>query len=461
MEVLTIMNSRHLGNMASGPAQKGAALVVGLLVIMVLSMIGVSAAKSNVGQQRMANNYRFSIEAMNNAEIGITNVLNVINDQELSVNGFDDELDPNGDGIPDDSFRINVANPDTNVFFTVVVVDDDDGDGNPAVDSNDIVRLMSQGISNVGSTRTIDVRIGVAVGVGGGISLDKAILAHETIELSGNSEFYGSNQDIHSNQDILQADHPISTGTMSAVGTVYGEPGGGTAVSNADYVDIPQVNPGEFAEYADYVFHSDGTIYDEDGGFVAFAFGVAHQGWKFDGAKWSTDGTDVMGGFLYFMGDHGNVVISSAVGSVEDRWEVSILADGYIEISGQSALENYMDPDDPLAVQAIMLMSGSDVKINGNSNQRFNGIIAAREQFEISGNPGIEGAIIAEGASSDSDLVKENKISGVMQMTYNGTYMWPSDDGGGGRFAIALSWRDQDIARNTGVFSPEGQGEGY
>ena len=106
MEVLTIMNSRHLGNMASGPAQKGAALVVGLLVIMVLSMIGVSAAKSSVGQQRMANNYRFSIEAMNNAEIGITNALNAINDQELSVNGFDDELDPNGDGILDDSFRI-------------------------------------------------------------------------------------------------------------------------------------------------------------------------------------------------------------------------------------------------------------------------------------------------------------------------------------------------------------------
>ena len=45
MEVLTIMNSRHLGNIASGSAQKGAALVVGLLLITVMSMIGVSAAK--------------------------------------------------------------------------------------------------------------------------------------------------------------------------------------------------------------------------------------------------------------------------------------------------------------------------------------------------------------------------------------------------------------------------------
>ncbi len=458
------MNSRHLGNIASGSAQKGAALVVGLLLIMVMSMIGVSAAKGTVGQQRMANNYRFSIEALNNAEIGVTNALNAINDQELAVNGFDDELDPNGDGIPDDGFRINVMNPDTNVFFTVVVVDDDDGDGNPAVDSNDIVRLMSQGISNVGSTRTIDVRIGVAVGVGGGISLDKAILTEESLKIAGNPEQSGSNQDIHSNAGIDISGNPHTDGTVSAVDSVEvsGTPSGDITIeSGAAHVDIPEINPSEFAAYADFIFHSDGDIYDADGNFMANAFGTGYQGWKFDGDKWTTEGNDVLGGMLYFTGEHGNVVVASAPGSNDDKWLISILADGWIEIAGNPTLDNYRNPEHPPDIQSILFMSGADIKINGNPNQTYSGIIAAREQFSIEGNPNIEGVVIAAGESNESELVVENSLSGEMHMTYDGGLMFPSDGGGGGRFAIVLSWRDRDIARNTGVFSPDGQGEGY
>ena len=442
----------------AGRAEKGAALVVGLLLITILTIVGISAARENAGQQRMANNYRFSIEAMNNAEVGFISAVNEFNAEELAANGFDDELDPNGDGRIDDSFRLNVGNVDTNVFYNVVVVDDDDGDGDPSVDSNGIVRLMSQGISNVGSTRTVDVRIGAAVGVGGGISLEKAILAEETIEFSGNSVFSGSNQDVHSNGDVLQMDHPWNEGHTTAVGSVQGEPqGGGTTEDGADYVEVPQVDPTEYEEYADYVFHSDGKIYDGDGNFVADADGDEWNGWKFGGDKWTTEKDEgVQGGFLYFKGNEGNVVVGSAVNKDGPRWLITILADGYIEISGNPHLGNYMDPDHPMEIQALMLMSGSDIKINGNPDQSYNGIIAAREQFEISGNPIIEGTIISQGASDDGDMVKENKISGVMQLTYDGSFSFPSDEGGGGTTVVVLSWLDREIARNTGVFEMEG-----
>ena len=60
------MKITKLNNVAISRTQKGAALVVGLLMVTVLSIVGVNAAKGNVAQQRMANNYRFSIEAMNN-----------------------------------------------------------------------------------------------------------------------------------------------------------------------------------------------------------------------------------------------------------------------------------------------------------------------------------------------------------------------------------------------------------
>ena len=134
-------------------------------------------------------------------------------------------------------------------------------------------------------------------------------------------------------------------------------------------------------------------------------------------------------------------------------WLISILADGYIEIAGNPTLENYMDPDDPPEVQAILFMSGSDIKINGNPNQTYNGIIAAREQFAISGNPTLEGAVIAAGESNESTLVVENYVSGNMTLTYDGGFSFPWVGGSSDGTAIVLSWRDREIARNTDVFA--------
>ncbi len=455
MEVNTIMKIENSGIMIGKGTQKGAALIVGLLLITVLTIVAVSAAKGNVGQQRMANNYRFSIEAMNNAEIGFMSMLSAINDQELSKNGFDDELDPNGDGDLSDRFSVNGADDDRNIFFNVVMVDDDDGDGDPSSDSNGIVRLMSQGMSNVGSTRTVDVRIAAAVAVSDPISLESAILTEGSLSISGNPEQFGANQDIHSNGDVDISGNPVTGGNVSAGGSVTGTPeGGGTTESGAAYVEIPHIEPGLYAEYADYIFHSDGDIYDADGSFVVNADGVPWNGWKFDGSKWTTDGPDVLGGMLYFTGEKGDVVVGSNPGTEDDPWEISILADGYIEISGNPTLTNYINPDDPPEIQSIMLMSGSDIKINGNPNQSYNGIVAAAEQIDVSGNPLVEGALIAGDQSNESDLVEENSLSGNMMLTYNGGLMFPWVPGGGDGTAIVLSWRDRQIARGTDVFAP-------
>ncbi len=209
-----------------------------------------------------------------------------------------------------------------------------------------------------------------------------------------------------------------------------------------------------FAAYADYIFHSDGNIYDAYGNYVANAFGTDWQGWRFTGDKWTTEGTDVQEGMLYFRGAYGNVVVGSDPGTASDPWLISILADGWIEVAGNPMLGNYMDPGDPPAVQAILFMSGADIKINGNANQTFTGIIVAKEQIDIGGNPNIEGVVIAAGESNDSDLVVENRISGDMQITYGGGLSLLSAAGAGDGIAVLLSWRDREIARNTGVFAP-------
>jgi Tfp pilus assembly protein PilX len=447
------MKTRMKEHVLASRKEKGAAMVVGLLMITVLSIVGVNGAKENVVQQRMANNYRFAIEAMNNAEAGITSAISQLNNNELGKNGFDDELDPNGDGDTSDALVITLNDPNSNMSYVVLLVDDDDGDGNLAVDSNNIIRLVSQGISDIGSTRTLDVRIEANLGAGPGVSIEKAILAAESITFSGNSTYCGSNQDIHSNENVYQTDHPTTSGVISASGTAYGgDPmGGGTVQSNADVAEIPRIDPSDFEEYADYIFKSNGKIYNADGVMV----GTNEYGnWKFGGDKWTTEGDDnVLGGMLYFQGEYGNVNVGSNPGTGADPWVVSILADGYIEISGNPTIDNHMDPDDPPSVQAILFMSGTDVKINGNPGQTFTGLIAAHEQFSVSGNPELQAAIIAEGAASTSDLVVQNEVSGDMSLCYDGDFTIPGSENTGDGTARIISWRDVELARGAGVFA--------
>ena len=451
-----IVKNRTRGNLTHCDGQKGDVLVVGLLMTTVLTMVAVNGSKRTVVQQRMANNYRFSIEAMNNAETGFRSALDQINDQTLILNGFDDELDANGDGVFDDRFSLTLADPVNNVFFNVVMVDDDDGDGNLSVDANGIVLLMSQGTSNVGSTRTTEVRIAdTPGGLGPLIPIEQAILTQGSLTMGGSMEQYGTNQDIHSNADIDIVGSPTTAGLVSAAGTVTGTPGGGgTTASGVPNKYIPQINPGAYAEYADYIFHSDGDIYDASGMFVANAAGPNWQGWRFTGNQWTTIGNNIQGGMLYFRGEYGNVTVVGAPGTAMNPWSISILADGWINFAGSPIFENYMDPTDPPDVQAILFMSGADIKIIGNSTQTFAGIIAANEQIDVIGNASIEGILVAADESNDSNLVDSNYVSGDMNITYDGGYSLRENNGVGDGISVVLSWRDREIARNTGVFAP-------
>ena len=437
-------------------AQKGAALVIGLLVTTVMSLVAVNASKRTVVQQRMANNYRFSIEAMNNADSGSLIAFNQINDQGLVLNGFDDELDLDGNGVLDDRYSLTVSDPNTNMFFNVVIVDDDDGDGNPSVDSNGIVLLLSQGISDVGSTRTTEMRISdTSGGEGVPFALDKAILTEDSLNIVGDPTQAGSLQDIHSNRDVNIVGSVSTDGTVSAVGTVdiIGNAATIDTVSGAARVDVPHVDPGAYAAYADYVFDSDGKVYDADGNVVGDAAGRGWGGWTLRGDEWVTTGNGVIGGMLYFKGGKGNVRVTGSPGSTSHPWEVSILADGYITIQGTPIIGNYMNPEDPPEVQAILFLSGADIQINGNASQTFVGIIAAREQIDISGNATVEGSIIAADEANKSDLVTANVISGNMTVSYDGGLSLLSDPEWGDGISVILSWRDRDIARNSGAFA--------
>jgi Tfp pilus assembly protein PilX len=442
-------------------ASGGAALVASLVFLTVLSLLGASASKSSIVQERMASNYRFSVEALNHAETGIADALTNINENTLHLDGYGNELDPNDDGVLNDRFSLTYNDVDTGVNYRVVMVDDDDGDADFSSDTNGIVLLLAQGTAANGSVRTVEVAIDRPVVSSDPFELDKAVLAEESIEVGGNTTMSGTLQDIHSNQDIdLTGNSIYSEGTISAAGTVTGSigDGGGETTSGAESVYIPEIDPKDFEEYADYIFESDGLIYASDGTLLGDGNDSSgYKGFKFNGDKWSTLGNSPgLEGDLYFKGVHGNIDVGSNPGAKGNPWTVSLFAEGYIDLNGTPVIANYKDPSDPEVVQNLLFVAGTDVKILGSYEQpeiTLQGIIAAREQFDIKGNASIKGALISQGAASTDSKATGNFISGSATITFDGLDTpWvgppPSDAA-----AVVLYWRQLKIAEGEGEFA--------
>lgn len=440
--------------------QQGAALIVSLVIVSVMSILGLNAVKQNVVQERMANSYRFGVESLNHAEAGIEDALAAIKAGDLHVNGYQDELDPNGDGNGDDTWTITLLDQNTGVNYNVIMVDDNDGDGDPNVDSNDIVLLMAQGIGSNGTVRTVE--IAVSQGTGSSFSLETAILTEEDLYLDGNPNLMGSIKDIHSNRDITITSTITTAGEVSASGTITGAgniSGGGTSVESVPQVAIPEINPADFEQYVDYKLRSDGKIYDGNDNFLADADGVAYGGYIFDSANgyWGVVRNprvgDLLKGDLYFMGDKGNLRFDQSPGSNGNKYIVSIMTDGYLDISGNPYFSNYKDPADPVGFQNILFLSKTDISISGNYNQdnKIQGIIAAREQIDISGNPNVSGSIIAGGQDSTSNYVTKNSITGNPNIEFDGIQTpWENPTPGD---PVRLSWRQLGIAQGAGAFA--------
>ena len=409
--------------------QNGAALVVSMILLLLIGIMTLSMAKTAQLDLIVGNNSQFQNEAFQSAETGI-----VASMAELENRGL-----TNLNDLLTEPFTLTRGNSDTNTFFDVIVIDNDDGDGDMSTDSDDVVGLVSQGTSSAGATRTVSVWIGLDTSEKN-FSLDKAIMTSGDLRFGGEAELHGTNQDIHSNGDIYKGDKPITSGTISASGTVYATDVGDFE-SMADRIDIPEINPSEFAEYAEYTFDSAGNVRNADGAVVGVD---SYSGWSFDGISW-TSGSDAMGGLLYFTGETGNVHINGNNGTVESPWAISVLADGWIAFNGSPVIENYKNPANPLVVQDILFMAGTDIQINGTAGQKLEGVIAAGEQFQFNGTAEIEGVIIAADQANTDDFLTENLMSGTADITYGGDMSLP--DSSTDNALQVLAWREMLVSR--------------
>ena len=293
-----------------------------------------------------------------------------------------------------------------------------------------------------------------------------AILTDGDLRLNGSAGVDGSVPNAHGNGDVevvgsVDVDGYVSaSGDYSETGSPsIGDPdnsGGGTPRH-----DVPEIDPRANYSMSEYDLCPDGSVragpeYDAAGvdvngapavastsdtpceGSVLGLDGDTYRGWQKQrddsskGAVWRYSGTGVDHGVYYIY--QGSAEISGSPGSDLAPWEVTLFAEsvgsgsvepdcphtgGDIDVSGGATMR-FNDKGEGLG-----FVAGRDLEMSGNPGSGFNfvGVHAAHEQFDLSGNPTMEGAVVAEDAcdTPGSPAGPTSEVSGSVSITFDGT----------------------------------------
>jgi len=413
---------------------RGIVLAGVLIILVAVTLAAVTVARRNTMDEMMAANQRDALNALSISDSGIEAGFSLVKQNYVQSQ---DLLEDDLTNLPND---ILIQDSVSGGNYLVTVIDGVADDG--------IVTLNSLSDYN-GSVREIEVMLEMRNLGGGAI----AILTNDDIVMSGEANISGPDADIHSNANISISGNPTLSGTVSAEGTVSisGTPDieGGT-VSGAANVEIPHVYPPEYLQYANVILTADCKVTSASGTVWADASDNNWHGWACaPGDKWtmndSTPADGIYSGFYYV---HGNVILS---GSPLTQWGLSVVAEGYIEVSGIAAYQPWgsLMPNDTGDVVAneILFLAGNDLKINGNPSQEFNGILAAHMDVGFSGNPQLNGSILAENGlhhmgqevttgQLEKNIVDFNNFNGNMIMVASGNGL------GGVKKLAATAWRE-------------------
>ncbi len=415
-----------------------------LMVVMVLLIVGATQmASQDITRTRI---YKQNREAFYVAEAGVERAVNFFNydgagnSPGASANGFDDELD----GTTWPAAFTNTALGTGN--YTVTITDNDDNDGDVNDDIDHTVVLSSIGTRN-GVSTTLEAVINRPT-----YDPTSAITTSGNLTGGGSFTVQGTCGSIHTNSGFNQTG---VSGTVTQGTTASGSCSGATCTaSGAAEHPIPIVNPADFKSYAKYVLQNDGSILDQSTGNTYTNSG---PNWSFitpgDGnalfgdisqnggsGLWSMNGTDLADGIYYVEKDPDPTVFDGNIRvlNTPDPFQVTILAEGYIDFGGNGDVVNYQGGPSP-DIDELFLIAGTDLEFSGNPTNQVEGMLFAGEQLSISGNVDINGFVISANHADDENLVgPESSISGSLTVTYNcnGTTPFFSDH------VVILSWQE-------------------
>ncbi len=439
------LNLNRLNGSSPPPLQQsGISLAITLIGLVAMTMAGLSIMRASNTSNLIAGNMGFHQAAVQSADLGVETAITVyknivkvgtVTSDDTSINYYASYDSINGIILPDSTrlstSTVNVvtdSNANNEIHY---VIERMCNDANPASLSNCLMNgtVPYFRISTlVNGPRGTSANTQVYVSGGTNFNPDCALTVQTYVDIpaTGQPNLQGDQNCIHSNDYVNIAGSGGALGEVRAVNAV-GVAGnisgmGGTSMPSQPAVVLPVINPADFKSYADFVFETDGHIWEG-----ATDHGTSWIGWSRTSTSpdiWSkSDNAKSDAGLYYF---EGNVELSGTLGSSGSPWNVSFIASKAIQISSVCYFDNYHNPSPsiPDGVNNILLMAGGDLEYNGNPTQSVQGIIAAGEEININGNPNLEGYIIATNANNPdpsgfSNHIVNNALSGNFTLNHD------------------------------------------
>ena len=458
---------RRNGNQpfSSSVSERGIALFTSIFALLLLTLLGWSMATTSLVNVVITKNAREATEAFYIAEAGVAHATAIIGAEGA---GFDSYLQAgngtacDGDELSDTPSaplsagdEITSAQSGGHTYgsgrYEVSVCDDHDfestasgpglPDTDPDHDANNLVRIVSAGYGPDSSTVTLEARFTTS-------SADPAVLIESDLEIEGSLQITGSGGAVHSNGDLdLDGQTACAEKYFSAVGSILDAASADTGTScndsptdtrsGAASITIPNLNPLDFKNDADWILKSNGTITDQLG---TPQTGSPWDNWSYDSGKreWTYGSSDDLISGTYY--SEGSIEIDGDPGEGGPPLKLTFIAEGHIVIDGDVWMEFSLTKDGT----AYALISGHDIEIDDEADPHLTGQSYARHQIEIDelANAEISGQIIAL-SDADTDYPNpgdDNPVEldfGVMEIGGPTTIHW---DGGGG--LTQVGWRE-------------------
>jgi hypothetical protein len=262
-----------------------------------------------------------------------------------------------------------------------------------------------------------------------------AILTNDSLTVGGSTDVLstgGQCGNVHTNGELHVSGSVSISGTATAHDdyTATGNPsvGAGSGGDKPKHT-VPVINPTDFLNAAkaslsaDHLFQmkANGQVLNgSDALITTLANNGSYCGWTYTSgtplAQWTFNDNTVLPDCngTYYLEGNARVVGSPGSGPGDPPWETTIIATGDIELAGNPTI----GVDANYTVKDTLLIAGLDVKINGTPIGGYNGLIAAHEQFSLSGDGTFSGFVIGEDASNISNTVTSTTVSGHITLTY-------------------------------------------
>lgn len=383
--------------------EKGMVLPLGLMFLAIIAILGTTAVIVTTTDLKIGSNYRASEQAFYNAEAGIERAKLVL--FQDSGNGLDDELlgaDATANTADDGILSFGSSVSFGNGSYSVVVTDNDDGDGDLFADSDGKVIVTSTGTAPNNAKSVIKATVELeslfskaAFGCdevqmsGGGVtdSFDSSIGSYASQAV--NTDSWGntialSNGDVGSNGDIkLTGGSAVNGDATPGPGcSVSSSGGGGVTGSTAPNSQTEDCTPLDLTSMMSTASSTN------DNGTIPALTDKGKDPFKTPGSLdlhlSGGDNIDLSAGTYYFTD------VSLGGGStITTSGKVTIYVDGDYDISGGGLVNSGN------ATDLTVYVSGTQAKLTGGSGTA-GAIYAPNADVLISGGGEINGSVFGK-----------------------------------------------------------------